>query len=34
MTDRPLDITAFLKLILDKLKAAKVEYLIDGDIAE
>jgi hypothetical protein len=34
MTDQPLDITAFLKLILDALKAAKVEYLIGGAIAE
>jgi hypothetical protein len=34
MTDQPLDITAFLKLILEALKAAKVEYLIGGAIAE
>ena len=34
MTDQPLDITAFLKLILDALKASKVEYLIGGAIAE
>lgn len=34
MTDQPLEITAFLKLILDALKAAKVEYLIGGAIAE
>jgi len=34
MTDQPLDISAFLKLILDALKAAKVEYLIGGAIAE
>ena len=34
MTDQPLDITAFLKLILDVLKASKVEYLIGGAIAE
>lgn len=34
MTDQPLDITAFLKLILEALKAAKIEYLIGGAIAE
>lgn len=34
MTDQPLDITAFLKLILDALKVSKVEYLIGGAIAE
>lgn len=34
MTDQPLDITAFLKLILDALKASKVEYLIGGAISE
>ncbi|HAX69734.1 MAG TPA: hypothetical protein DCY14_09020 [Anaerolineae bacterium] len=34
MTDQPLDITAFLKLILDALEASKVEYLIGGAIAE
>lgn len=34
MTNQPLDITAFLKLILDALKASKVEYLIGGAIAE
>lgn len=34
MTYQPLDITAFLKLILDALKASKVEYLIGGAIAE
>ncbi len=34
MTDKPLEITAFLKLILDALKASKVEYLIGGAIAE
>jgi hypothetical protein len=34
MTDQPLDITAFLKLVLDALKASKVEYLIGGAIAE
>jgi hypothetical protein len=32
--DQPLDITSFLKLILDALKAAGVEYLIGGAIAE
>ena len=32
--DQPLDITSFLKLILDTLKAAGVEYLIGGAIAE
>ncbi|MBI5825745.1 MAG: hypothetical protein HZB18_17085 [Chloroflexi bacterium] len=34
MTDQPLDITAFLKLILEALKAARVEYLISGTIPE
>jgi hypothetical protein len=34
MTNQPLDITAFLKLILEVLKASKVEYLIGGAIAE
>jgi hypothetical protein len=34
MTEQPLEITAFLKLILDALKASKVEYLIGGAIAE
>ena len=34
MTNQPLDITTFLKLILDALKASKVEYLIGGAIAE
>ena len=34
MTDQPLEITTFLKLILDALKASKVEYLIGGAIAE
>jgi hypothetical protein len=32
--DQPLDITGFLKLMLDTLKAAGVEYLIGGAIAE
>ena len=32
--DQPLDITSFLKLILDTLKASGVEYLIGGAIAE
>lgn len=32
--DQPLDITSFLKLILDTLKVAGVEYLIGGAIAE
>ncbi len=34
MKDQPLDITSFLKLILEALKASKVEYLIGGAIAE
>ena len=34
MTYQPLDITAFLKLILDALKASKVEHMIGGAIAE
>jgi hypothetical protein len=32
--DQPLDITGFLKLILDALKVSGVEYLIGGAIAE
>jgi hypothetical protein len=32
--DQPLDITSFLKLILEALKASKIEYLIGGAIAE
>jgi hypothetical protein len=32
--DQPLDITSFLELILEALKASKVEYLIGGAIAE
>ena len=34
MKDHPLDITGFLKLILECLEAAEVEYLIGGAIAE
>jgi len=34
MTDRTLDITAFIKLIIATLKAAKVEHLIGGAITE
>ena len=34
MNDQPLDITEFLKLILESLEAAGVEYLIGGAIAE
>ena len=34
MKDQPLDITGFLKLILECLEAAEVEYLIGGAIAE
>jgi len=34
MSDQPLDITEFLKLILECLEAAGVEYLIGGAIAE
>lgn len=34
MKGQPLDITSFLKLILEALKASKVEYLIGGAIAE
>jgi hypothetical protein len=32
--DQPLDITSFLKLILEALKASGIEYLIGGAIAE
>lgn len=32
--DQPLDITDFLKLILEALEAAEIEYLIGGAIAE
>jgi len=34
MNDQPLDITNFLKLILEALEATDVEYLIGGAIAE
>ena len=34
MNDQPLDITDFLKLILECLESAEVEYLIGGAIAE
>jgi hypothetical protein len=34
MNKRPLDITEFLKLVIDALEAAGVEYLIGGAIAE
>jgi hypothetical protein len=34
MKDQPLDITAFLKLVLESLEAAGVDYLIGGAIAE
>ncbi len=34
MTNRPLDIAGFLKLVIDALNAARVEYLIGGAIAE
>jgi hypothetical protein len=34
MNNQPLDITGFLKLILESLEAAGVEYLIGGAIAE
>ena len=34
MNDQPLDITDFLKLILECLEVAEVEYLIGGAIAE
>lgn len=34
MKDQPLDITGFLKLVLESLKAARVEYMIGGAIAE
>jgi hypothetical protein len=34
MNDQPLDITDFLKLVLESLEAAGVEYLIGGAIAE
>ena len=34
MKDQPLDITGFLKLVLESLEAAGVEYMIGGAIAE
>ena len=34
MNDKPLDITDFLKLILEALKASGIEYMIGGAIAE
>ncbi len=34
MNKRPLDIAEFLKLVIDALEAAGVEYLIGGAIAE
>lgn len=34
MTNKPLDIAGFLKLVIDALNAARVEYLIGGAIAE
>src|SRR5919109_235379 len=34
MTNKPLDIAGFLKLVIDALNAAGVEYLIGGAIAE
>lgn len=34
MKDQPLDITSFLKLVLEALEASKVEYLIGGAVAE
>lgn len=34
MKDQPLDITGFLKLMLESLEAAGVEYMIGGAIAE
>jgi hypothetical protein len=34
MTTKPLDIAGFLRLVIDALNAAKVEYLIGGAIAE
>ncbi len=34
MKDQPLDITGFLRLVLESLEAAGVEYLIGGAIAE
>ena len=34
MKHRPLDIAGFLKLVIDALEAAGVDYLIGGAIAE
>ncbi len=34
MKDQPLDITSFLKLVLEALEASRVEYLIGGAVAE
>ncbi len=34
MTKRPLDIATFLKLVIEALEAANIEYLIGGAIAE
>jgi len=34
MNDQPLDIAAFLKLVIEALEAADVEYLIGGAVAE
>ena len=34
MTSRPLDIAGFLRLVIEALDAAKIEYLIGGAIAE
>ena len=34
MNDQPLDITSFLKLVLEALEASRVEYLIGGAVAE
>jgi len=34
MNDQPLDIAGFLKLVIEALEAAGVEYLIGGAIAE
>jgi hypothetical protein len=34
MKNKPLDTTGFLKLVLDALEAAGIDYLIGGAIAE
>ena len=34
MTKKPLDLAGFLKLVIEALNAAGVEYLIGGAIAE